>query len=89
MIRATATIGETDFVILGLTAGDIDRLTKDNPIHMDGASIGRPNQDILIVYGDSPAEVIQNLKKMGLDVPDPENIHIEGPDGERREDAAS
>jgi hypothetical protein len=79
MIRATL-IDQEDpskrTILLGLTAGNIDRLVKGEPIHCTGESVNIPGTDVLIMYGDTPAEVVAELKKH-FELPPADKIHIE------------
>jgi branched-subunit amino acid aminotransferase/4-amino-4-deoxychorismate lyase len=79
MIRASihGQEGKADLAILGLTAGSIERLTKGNAILFKGDSVNLPSTDFLIIYGDSPAEVIANMREMGFDLPEGDKVHIE------------
>lgn len=81
MIRASikGENGKPDIMIIGLTSANLDRMKDDKPVFLRAESVNLTGPSVCIFYGDSPAEVLRSMKDFGLDLPDAENIHIEGP----------
>lgn len=78
MIRAVLTVEDgSKTILMGLSAGNIDRLTNGSPILLKGKSVNMPEINILIVYGDTQAEVFAMLKQH-FELPDGDQFHIEG-----------
>lgn len=63
MIKFRGMRGERGLIGLGLTEGNVERLKKNEPIHVNGAEMGL-SYDILIFYGKDAAEIIANMRLM-------------------------
>lgn len=72
MIQALATMGDgRTLIMIGLSQGNIDRLQRQQPIHVDPAVVlGLKATDIiggiLIFYGKSEGDITKVLHESGL-----------------------
>jgi hypothetical protein len=48
-------------VILGLSEMNLKNLKKDKPMKIDGSALGL-NKDILIIYGNTEADIVKILQ---------------------------
>jgi len=74
MIRFTAKKSKSDgtIFVLGLSKENIRLLREGRPIHVFGADFGLGQYDELVVYyGETEDQMVQDLKKLGFDLPDP------------------
>jgi hypothetical protein len=52
MIRAVATKADgTKLLILGVDDENVKRLTSGQPIHVEGADVGIPGVDVVVMHG--------------------------------------
>ncbi len=60
----------------GLSEGNLRLLREGRPIHIHGAQLGCAD-DFLIVYGATERDIVDQMRKSGLDVP-PVEFDAEG-----------
>lgn len=77
MIRFSGTKKDRKFIGLGLTRENVDKLTAGQPIVVDGASVGVSGIDVLVLFGETPDDVIRILDKSGA-IGSSTTIHHEG-----------
>lgn len=75
MIRAVVTRSNGRRVlVLGIDDVNVKRLTEGQPIHVDGLLEGL-NFEVIILYGSTLQDIVEDLRKTGLEVPDaPKNV---------------
>lgn len=66
MIKARATIGSRDTMILGLTRENVTRLLDNQPIMFDGAELGWPAMRVVILAGETLADIEEDLRSIGV-----------------------
>ena len=60
---------QDDLLIVGVTRGNIDRLTAHRPMKID---IMKPIKQVLIVFGETKPDIIAELESAGAQF---ENVH--------------
>lgn len=58
MIKARA----GDYVIFGLSKMNLEKLQEGKPIAFDGAEVGMPGMQFLIMYGETELVIIHELQ---------------------------
>ena len=70
MIRAVATKADgTKLILLGIDARNVERLKEGKPLHVRGETLDMPGIEIGIMYGETMQDIIDELKKSGIEVP--------------------
>lgn len=69
MLKARATAGrDRPLFILGLSAGNLERLRAGEPILFQGADLGLPGE-FLIFFGEDEQAMIRTLQEGGMELP--------------------
>jgi len=64
MIKATMQTSEgKNILLLGLSKENVNKLKLGKPIHVTGSEVGLEN-DVLLVYGDTEAEIYKELQPL-------------------------
>jgi hypothetical protein len=58
-----------DLVILGVTRENIERLVEGKPILVNLDELGIPGKSCVIMFGETPVDIITEIKKAGFDIP--------------------
>lgn len=66
MIKARATLGGRDTLLIGLSRTNIDRLLDGKPIQFDGAELGWPQFKVVVLAGETEADILDDLKSIGV-----------------------
>lgn len=70
MIKAVMTMKDgSPGLVLGLTKENVAKLRAGQPIHIEGKPLGLGIQ-IIVMYGDTPQQIVDQLREGGLEVPD-------------------
>lgn len=71
MIRAMKKLdGGRRLIVLGVDDENVRRLTSNDPIMVDGASVGMPDVRILIVHGRTLKDAGKALEEIGFEMPE-------------------
>lgn len=65
MITGTGTYGEDKLLVIGLTRDNAERLLKGQPIRVDGAKVGIPGVQVLILGGETEEGIALDLAGIG------------------------
>lgn len=79
MIKARATIGGHDTMIIGLTRDNIDRLLDNQPILFDGAELRWPGLRVVILGGETLDDLREDLRALGVAADDGTPTNPGGP----------
>lgn len=66
MIKVRASLGGADTVFLGLEKANIDMLLEGKPILVSGAELGLPGVQVVILAGQTKAEILNDLRAIGV-----------------------
>lgn len=66
------TVAGVETIGIGIEAGNIERMMNGQPMVIRGDRLGIPF-NIVIHYGRSPAEIMDEMKAAGADLPKPQN----------------
>lgn len=67
MIKARATKGGNDILVLGLSAVNVKRIMDSKPIMFNASDIGITDVDkILVLGGDTEDDIIEDLRSLGF-----------------------
>lgn len=53
--------GKTPVMVLGLSAANVERLKKGEPIYFTGEQVGVSNLNFAILYGETEEKLIKDL----------------------------
>lgn len=53
-------------LILGLTDGNLAEIRNGNPVRVDGAEVGIVNLTVLVMAGETRADLFDQLRRLGL-----------------------
>lgn len=70
MIKLRGTRGDREFILLGLSEGNIAKLKEGKPIAIFREDLGI-GVDVLIYYGATENAIIDELKALGVALPEP------------------
>jgi len=70
MIKLRGTRGDRQFLLLGLSAGNIRKLREGKPVQILKEELGI-GFDIGIMYGETEQAIVAELESLGIDLPDP------------------
>lgn len=59
----------TKLILLGVDDGNVKRLTEGKPISVQGDMLGIPGIEIAIVHGKTYQNILDELKKSGVEIP--------------------
>jgi hypothetical protein len=63
-------------LLLGLDKEGVRRLTSGEPVFVDGRTVGLETLDVVVMYGETIRDVMQELKKAGIKLPDVPQVGI-------------
>jgi hypothetical protein len=66
MIKARAVIKGQDVIIFGLEKPNLDALMDNKPIMFDGQHVGLHNLKIIIIAGETQADLMEDLRALGV-----------------------
>jgi hypothetical protein len=69
MVIARAIVANRDTVILGLSRLNTERLLDNQPIRIQGADLGLPGINIIILAGDTEQSMLEDLRSIGVTLP--------------------
>jgi hypothetical protein len=71
VIKARARLGalRQDTILLGLEGENVRRLMNNQPIMFDGAEVGIPGIQFVILAGETLDDVEEDLRALGLPIP--------------------
>lgn len=70
MIKLKGQRGDRPFIMLGLSAGNIERLKQGKPVQVLKEELGI-GFDIGIMYGETEQAIVDELQSAGVELPDP------------------
>lgn len=68
MIKLKGERGNRPFIMLGLSAGNIERLKQGKPVQILKEELGI-GFDIGIMYGETEQAIVDELRSIGLELP--------------------
>lgn len=66
MIKAIGSIGKQPLLMLGLSGENVTRLAAGEPIRFNMAEIGLEPREVVIFYGKTEEDCMQQLREVGL-----------------------
>lgn len=71
MLKASGQTGDgRPLVVLGLSEENVSRLVAQKPVRLDLADVGLSPTEVVIVYGQTEADIEKKLAESGLLGPD-------------------
>lgn len=70
MIKLRGKRGDREFLLLGLSAGNVAKLRDGKPVEILKEELGI-GFDIAIMYGETEQAIVAELQSLGLELPDP------------------
>lgn len=69
MIRLGYQSDQGPVMFFGLTAENVKRLMTGDPIWVKANSMGRSHPNVMIAYGNTPLEIVKELRAAGIQLP--------------------
>jgi hypothetical protein len=66
MIKARVRLANRETFVFGLTSENWTRLLDNKPIHVNGASLGAPSVQFVILGGETEDDIREDLRAMGI-----------------------
>jgi hypothetical protein len=61
MVKFTAKYGDRTLIGFGISDANVAKLREGKPIHIHGEEVGVPNQDFLILWGETEESMREEL----------------------------